>query len=304
MAIITLKQLLHRPAPGGPIDPNDPLPARLYGPNGEPIGTQDDALKVTLTGRDVQPSIMTFDPVLTDWTPGRNRVTPVVDLSAAPGVYAISIAVDSDQPIEVNGLFAPGGGTGPITTASPSTIRMRAVLMPSTESGLAEYIPAFRPLGGRYALNLFNRGDGIPTRCRVYTYHWQAAFPQPQNLRALIARALAIRDTNLHSASSDPNNVYTIVRFVWGGGKVPIYIANSLDQSVDVSVILRLGGVFRTFELGVKNVPAGGATVITNEDFAGIDVPSETIDVRFRCATAPTTGQVDAWIDTLVGGNA
>lgn len=50
MAIITLKQLLHRPAPGGPIDPNDPLPARLYGPNGEPIGTQDDALKVTLTG--------------------------------------------------------------------------------------------------------------------------------------------------------------------------------------------------------------------------------------------------------------
>lgn len=72
MAIITLRQLLHRPAPGGPISANDPLPVRLYGPNGQPISQQtpldvrdqqlrdflgsvhdeeSDALKVALTGR-------------------------------------------------------------------------------------------------------------------------------------------------------------------------------------------------------------------------------------------------------------
>lgn len=74
MAIITLRQLLHRPAPGGPISANDPLPVRLYGPNGQPISQQtpldvrdqqlrdflgsvhdeeSDALKVALTGRNV-----------------------------------------------------------------------------------------------------------------------------------------------------------------------------------------------------------------------------------------------------------
>lgn len=51
MAIITLRQLLHRPAPGGPISANDPLPVRLYGPNGQLIGLQDDALKVALSGQ-------------------------------------------------------------------------------------------------------------------------------------------------------------------------------------------------------------------------------------------------------------
>lgn len=74
MAIITLRQLLHRPAPGGPISANDPLPVRLYGPNGQPISQQtpldvrdqqlrdflgsvhdeeSDALKVALSGSSV-----------------------------------------------------------------------------------------------------------------------------------------------------------------------------------------------------------------------------------------------------------
>jgi len=45
-------QYLHRLTAGrGAIKPDDPLEVRLYGPDGKPIGVQDDALKVALSGR-------------------------------------------------------------------------------------------------------------------------------------------------------------------------------------------------------------------------------------------------------------
>lgn len=44
-------QYLHRLTAGrGAIKPDDPLEVRLYGPDGKPIGVQDDALKVALSG--------------------------------------------------------------------------------------------------------------------------------------------------------------------------------------------------------------------------------------------------------------
>src|SRR5690606_1266618 len=45
-------QYLHRLTAGrGAIKPDDPLEVRLYGPDGKPIGVQDDALKVALSGQ-------------------------------------------------------------------------------------------------------------------------------------------------------------------------------------------------------------------------------------------------------------
>src|SRR5690606_2964412 len=48
-------QYLHRLTAGrGAVKPDDPLEVRLYGPDGQPIGVQDDALTVALSGRTVE----------------------------------------------------------------------------------------------------------------------------------------------------------------------------------------------------------------------------------------------------------
>lgn len=141
------------------------------------------------------------------------------------------------------------------------------------------------------------------SRLTVYEYRYPFTEPYPSNLRAVLAHNVEIRDTDTHTVMNTPQSMYQLTRIALGGGKVPIYVNNSLDQAVKVTVELVMPGAV-SVALGTVEVPASSSYVITNTDFPDIDVPSETIRVALKCDVAPTSGTVSAYIDSLVGASS
>lgn len=246
--------------------------------------------KVQLNGRSAEPTVRQLSiPELTA-SGGAYGGDPVQSLTDPPGIYALGYQIYSTCPLEFEWAS--------LDVEGHSTSMLKLVIQDSRVTT----IPPFRPIGTRYAVIVRNRGASACTPIvRELRYH--TCFMQPQNLRAVMAYDLQIRDTSPHAAATDPNNIFALNRQILGGGKVPIYVDNGLDQAVTASVSLVIMGLYSGI-LGTKEIPASSRTVITNADFPGIDVPSEAISITFTCSVAPTSGSVRAHIDTLVGGSA
>lgn len=145
MAIITLRQLLHRPAPGGPISANDPLPVRLYGPNGQPISQQtpldvrdqqlrdflgsvhdeeSDALKVALTGSNVK-----REQIASNLSVAAGAAVPIATVTLDCEKYAIGVQCVSGvkrwkivEIVLIGGSVPRGGGSISTPAVNPHII--------------------------------------------------------------------------------------------------------------------------------------------------------------------------------------
>ncbi|HEX7073346.1 MAG TPA: hypothetical protein VF226_04840 [Hyphomicrobiaceae bacterium] len=253
--------------------------------------------RVSLFGRTVQPEVVTI--TTTPLAAGGIRSSGVIDLMASPGIAMLAYIINGDTVTQFD--WIPGDGTA---GENPAISRARVTVPKALGAQDVQFIPPFRPIGRNYVVTVRNQTPTPQTRLRVFELRYRALEQiTPQNLRGVLAQDLAIRDTATHSKFTDPQFVFDLVRTVWGGGKVPIYVDNQLDQEVTVTVRLQMLNVI-TASLGTIAVPAGSKKVITNQDFPGLDVPSEVIDLLFTCSVAPTSGVVNAYIDTLVGGSA
>lgn len=243
-----------------------------------------------------------IDAVLLTSTPlgaGASYTAPVLDLTQPPGVEAIGYIVFLDQLLKFEIVF---GDSNSLPSFSVNAAEFVVRRWSSGSGTSVAYVPPFRPLGTRMQVRLTNPTGTAQSTLRVYELRYRRTnFIHAQNLRAVLAQDLAIRDTNTHSFSSDPQYIFRLARTPFGGGKVPIFIDNQLNQSVDVTINIGLHTMF-SVALGTVNVPAGSRRVVTNQDFPGLDVPSEQIQLTFRCTTAPTSGVISAYVDTVVGG--
>lgn len=293
-----LRQLLQsgdvKVALSGRTAANDPIAARLT--DGTAFVSANNPLPVLAAGRHLQPTLrlVTGTPLLA----GQSYQDVAVNLLDAPGAGLVAYAVNADTITVVDVALAGTGTPG----FHAGTIKISAAIFPET-SGRFWFIPPFRPLGGVMRLRVTNPTGTDQSYLTVYEYRYPFTEPYPSNLRAVLAHNVEIRDTATHTVMNTPQSMYQLTRIALGGGKVPIYVNNGLNQAVKVTVELVMPGAVAA-ALGTVEVPAASTRVITNTDFPGIDVPSETIRVALKCDVAPTSGTVSAYIDSLVGASA
>lgn len=244
--------------------------------------------EVSLSGRSVQPRLRVITE--TPLAAGTGFTAPVLDLEQEPGVGLVSYMVECDTVTRLSFGASDGSNTREVA------------LVAIHPSGVGRIIPRFAPLGRRWSVHVFNPTNTNQSVLRVYELQYADAMAPPQNLRCVLAQGLEIRDTSSHNRFTDPQFVYLVRRIAFGGGKLPIYVQNGMDQAVQVSISLSVADVM-TAVLGTTEVPAASNRVITNQDFPGLDVPSEEISLSFRCQVAPSSGSVNAYADILVGGS-
>src|SRR5690606_17150501 len=96
-------------------------------------------------------------------------------------------------------------------------------------------IPPFRPLGTNWRVTLRNPTSTDQTVLRAIELRHADAEAFPQNLRALLAKGLQIRDTTSHFFQTDPQAIFRLRRIPFGGGVVPIFVDNTHDQAINMN---------------------------------------------------------------------
>lgn len=249
------------------------------------------AAKVLLNGSNVQPSVSLL--TTTPLAAGASFSSSVRDLTAAPGANSIALMAYADTIIVVQWFNRDPSG------------HERLGIQVAFPANKLILIRPFRPTTTHGYWKVTNRSSSAQTTLEVRELLYADLHPIVQNQFCVLAYNLQIRDIGAHWSETDPNAVFDLVRSDAGGGKIPIYVHNGLNQAVDVKVELGpLDADFTTLTLGAISVPAASFKLITNADFPGIDVPSERVRTTLICATAPTSGGVYAYADNSSGGAA
>lgn len=298
MAIITLRQLLHRPAPGGPIDPNDPLPVRLYGPNGEPIGTQDDALKVTLSGQTVEEDgTVRVRSVGTESTDGQTLIQDGTGMGDWLDVRGYNRAVL---------LLQPGNGW-----INPTSTISRYVLLQGRVDGETITLP----------VHYFN--SGVTTTRISQPGYYELDINPLQQIRAWVIGGAPATVTAWFSATtfvpdtpgvsiellnsvalSGTDTVYSPSISGLGWDNAKILVQNTHDAALRMRLLIDMPGSGFGFSRGIDGavfeltIPASsGRMIITEDDWPPLrGILPELFKIAFEPVSPPTTGQVSAYL--------
>lgn len=260
-------------------------------------GTVDaGAQQVTLSGRSVKhfATLLTNTPLAARGEAGSIYTSSVRDLTADGAHLGYGLTIFSDTFCVVRmSVWNPAG----------NYLQENNTLWFGVWPNLLTWLPPFRPPLTRWIWRVDNLANVPQTQLAVHEVATDYLPYSPANLRAVLCYNLAIRDTNLHLYTTDPNNMVQFRRTLIGGAKSPVLINNQLNQAVRAQLYLTTIGIGsgKVYEV---DVPAGSTVYITNQEVPALDVPYEEIHVRLQCTTAPTSGTVSVVVDSLVGGTA
>lgn len=101
--------------------------------------------------------------------------------------------------------------------------------------------------------------------------------------------ALAITDTtNKDSLMIDVSDL----------NRKAIFVVNSLNQAVDVSLIIYTSDGINALTLGSpKTLAAGVWGLVTATDIPTLAEPVSKMKIRLKCAVAPSSGSISTWVE-------
>lgn len=184
---------------------------------------------IDITGRNPQRRVITNTPLAA----GATYTSPFYDLTTlVPHAVLLSYSVRANTPVtfEIQSASSTSSGTG-----------VAHVFLCCSSSAYPVFIPSFTPLGSRYRIVIKNPTARDQTVLEVEEVIHTDAVHVPQNLRACLvwnAPYSIFTDTvTKHSVYTDPQYFDRLLRLPWGGGKVAIYVQNTLNVDISLDIL-------------------------------------------------------------------
>lgn len=267
MANITLGQILHTNT-------------------NEPLGTTGGALHVQLNGSKTEITALTNTPL----GAGANYTTAWKD-GTDGRLIGISVRADTIVTVVLQRADDESGGN-----SSGSSRNYAVTLLPNSDGG---YLPPIS-VDGWYKIQVINPTSAAQTQLKVNEINtWGNTTPKA--VRVHLAYNAEIRTADYQSPFNNSALKVADMGF-FGNGTHPIFIKNGLDQEIAVSITYA-GDDNILANVGNFTLAAGATTLKTNQDFAGLDIPTRRIYLGIKASEAPTSGAVNAFTIAMMGGH-
>lgn len=213
---------------------------------------------------------------------------------------AVGLLIDCDTVVEITLELAATAAGG---TSVGGEHHYKFNIDPGLQLSAA-VIPPVRISAPYYRWTLKNPTSTDQATMSAYEQRQYGGIFHRQGVPVVLARSFAPRDTSVHTpfGGADMPYLFTANILLTGDGTHPIFVRNTTDQQVNITLYFVIGSNFGA-PLGASfSVAAGAKVVKTNADYPGLDVSTTQLYAAVAAAVAPTTGEVDIAFTSLFGG--